>query len=270
MKQAECEQLVDRYMSGDMSVSEEQDFFIQVAVNDELRQTLKAYRVVDTALRKDRSVPRPAGNDRSRANIMAMLAATAPIAGAGAGAAGSGVAADAIAHGTTAATMQAGAAGSAGLISSGIAKIGALLIAVTGLTVGTFVVGPVLSDRVATTTPTATRTVTPSMPPSAGTQGTEGTKMMERDSAQEVATARPVEAGTQPTRTVEELRPRPTATTMTAHRNTAAPQQAVTTVPRVAAHQDSVPATRAEVPRPVPSKVDSISFKVDIELPDDK
>jgi hypothetical protein len=270
MKQAECEQLVDRYMSGDMSVSEEQDFFIQVAVNDELRQTLKAYRVVDTALRKDRSVPRPAGNDRSRANVMAMLAATAPIAGAGA--AGSGVAADAIAHGATSASIHAGAAGSAGLISTGMAKIGAVLIAVTGLTVGTFVVGPIISDRVATTPSATSRTASPSSPSAAqNAERGASSPMMVMDSTATIHATEP-ETRSALVQTQTDLLPRPAAHVEErgAHRHTPVSQQPVVATPRVAAHQDSVPTTQAEAPRPVPSKVDSISFKVDIDLPDDK
>lgn len=54
MTRIECERLVERYLEGSMDFAAEQDFFIQVALDDELRRTLKAYRVVEETIRKER------------------------------------------------------------------------------------------------------------------------------------------------------------------------------------------------------------------------
>ena len=55
MTRTEQEHLVEQYLRGELSAVEEHDFFIQVALDSDLRQTLKAFRVVDSALQKHRS-----------------------------------------------------------------------------------------------------------------------------------------------------------------------------------------------------------------------
>lgn len=54
MTRGEQERLVERYLDGGMSSVEEEEFFIQVAVDNDLRRTLKAHRIVDSAIRKHR------------------------------------------------------------------------------------------------------------------------------------------------------------------------------------------------------------------------
>ena len=56
MTRIECERLVERYLEGGMDSAAEQDFFIQVALDNELRQTLKAYRIVQDTIRKEREL----------------------------------------------------------------------------------------------------------------------------------------------------------------------------------------------------------------------
>lgn len=73
MNQLERERLVERYLSGDLSPNEEQEFFIQVAVDNYLRQTLKAYRIIENAMRKDRDGI-PPGHSDLRARVMGIWA----------------------------------------------------------------------------------------------------------------------------------------------------------------------------------------------------
>lgn len=54
MIRADRDRLIERYMNGQMTQGEEEAFFINAAVNPELRQELKAHRLVETAVRKDR------------------------------------------------------------------------------------------------------------------------------------------------------------------------------------------------------------------------
>ncbi len=55
MKRSEREQLIERYLDGTMTSLEEQEFLIEVAANSELRTELKAYKVVESAVYKDRA-----------------------------------------------------------------------------------------------------------------------------------------------------------------------------------------------------------------------
>lgn len=66
-------ELLDRFLSGRMSNSEEQDFYIQVAVDSELRLELKAHRTIDAAIDKDR-VFDPAETAPLEATIAGMIA----------------------------------------------------------------------------------------------------------------------------------------------------------------------------------------------------
>lgn len=54
MTRTERERLVEQYLEGSMDFAQEENFFIQVALDDELRRTLKSYRIVEEAIRKER------------------------------------------------------------------------------------------------------------------------------------------------------------------------------------------------------------------------
>src|SRR5688500_10232594 len=75
MTRVEREQMISRYLGGELSTAEEQDFFIRVAVDKELRQDLRAQRTVESALRKDREAE-STGHSAVRMRVAAMLAAT--------------------------------------------------------------------------------------------------------------------------------------------------------------------------------------------------
>lgn len=77
MTRAEREIMIGRYMGGVMNSSEEQEFFIQVALDPELRLELKAHRTVESAIRKDRDAE-PTGHTALRARIAGTLAAHPP------------------------------------------------------------------------------------------------------------------------------------------------------------------------------------------------
>ncbi len=75
MNRIERERALERYMSGEMNAAEESDFFIQVALEKELRQELKAQRVIETALRKDLE-SEPTEHTAMRARVASMLVET--------------------------------------------------------------------------------------------------------------------------------------------------------------------------------------------------
>ena len=77
MTRSERERQIERYISGEMSPAEEQDFFIQAALEKELRLELKALVTVDSAIRKDREAE-PAEHTALRSRVAAMLAAAPP------------------------------------------------------------------------------------------------------------------------------------------------------------------------------------------------
>ncbi|MEO5929975.1 MAG: hypothetical protein ABIR47_08585, partial [Candidatus Kapaibacterium sp.] len=54
MTRSERELFIQRYLSGEMTSSEEGDFFLQVALDKELRHDLQAQKTVESAFRKDR------------------------------------------------------------------------------------------------------------------------------------------------------------------------------------------------------------------------
>jgi hypothetical protein len=72
MNRNEYEHLVEKYLSGAMSPADEQEFFIRVAVDSNLRQTLKAYGIVESALRKHRESMASQHLD-SRAHLVSLL-----------------------------------------------------------------------------------------------------------------------------------------------------------------------------------------------------
>ncbi len=77
MTRSERERQIERYISGEMNPAEEQDFFIQAALEKELRLELKALVTVDSAIRKDREAE-PAEHTALRSRVAAMLAAAPP------------------------------------------------------------------------------------------------------------------------------------------------------------------------------------------------
>lgn len=72
MTRTEQERLVERYLNSEMNSADEQEFFIQVAVDSNLRQTLKAYRIVESALRKHRDAA-PSQHAESRSRVISTL-----------------------------------------------------------------------------------------------------------------------------------------------------------------------------------------------------
>ena len=56
MTRIEREELLRRYMHGELNLEQEHEFFIQVALDKELRHELKAQQTIDRAFQKDRVV----------------------------------------------------------------------------------------------------------------------------------------------------------------------------------------------------------------------
>lgn len=130
MTRVEQEQLVGSYLRGEMSAAEEQEFFIQVALDSDLRQTLKAFRVVETAIQKHRqAIPPNHAESYQRLLVMLGSSATEPAA----------------LIGTTTAT---------GLLRQGLGAIGArffnwttALVATGALSLGALVLGPAMNGE---------------------------------------------------------------------------------------------------------------------------
>jgi hypothetical protein len=72
MTRLERDALIDRYLGGDMSPAEEQDFFIQAAVDKDLRRELKAQQTIASAIRKDSVLP-PEDHLAVQVHVAAML-----------------------------------------------------------------------------------------------------------------------------------------------------------------------------------------------------
>jgi hypothetical protein len=76
MSAREIDRLVLRYLDGAMSPAEEEEFFVRMALDGELRHSYQAQRIVESALRKQReSAPRAELSDRDR--FLTSIAATA-------------------------------------------------------------------------------------------------------------------------------------------------------------------------------------------------
>lgn len=148
MTQNDHEILVEKYLAGDMSIAEESDFFINVALDNNLRQTLRAQHTLRRALASDMqtAVPQQAAY---RTNIMALLATTQVIGGAGIGAGVSGAA-----SGSGAAGAGAAAAGS---VATGTILTKVILGTALGLSLvgGTLYVADQLSSSDQPATPHA-------------------------------------------------------------------------------------------------------------------
>ncbi len=115
MNRAERERLIERYLNGEMTSSEEHDLFIEVAVDRELRTELKAYRTVESAIRKDGAAS--PSYTALRGRVQASLQGTAVPGGASAGSAAAPTAATGILKGVAAVKwiVAAGAAASLSL-----------------------------------------------------------------------------------------------------------------------------------------------------------
>lgn len=74
MTRLERERHIERYLSGSMTPAEEQDFFIQAALDREMRYELKALVTVDSAIRKEREAE-SGEHTAMRTRVAAMLAA---------------------------------------------------------------------------------------------------------------------------------------------------------------------------------------------------
>ncbi len=97
MTQIEREELLRRYIDGQMTLEQEHEFFIEVALDKELRHGLKAQREIDQAIQADRGQPTPSEYASLQSSLATVLAATPgatpPVhATAGAGASSTSVA----------------------------------------------------------------------------------------------------------------------------------------------------------------------------------
>ena len=75
MTRSERERLIVRHLSGEMGPTEERDFFLQVALDKELRQELQAQRTIDSAFKKERE-GEPTQHTALRMRIQDVLAAS--------------------------------------------------------------------------------------------------------------------------------------------------------------------------------------------------
>ncbi len=127
MTQIEREDLVERYLAGEMTATQESEFFLHVAVDDELQRTLKAFRIMDKAILNDRESA-VAERSHYREQVFGMLAATQVAGGAAA------------TTGTSSAAAGGGGAGAsgAGLAGTlGVWKSVLISLVAGGLAVGT-------------------------------------------------------------------------------------------------------------------------------------
>lgn len=76
MTQIEREELLRRYIDGQMSLEQEHEFFIEVALDKELRHGLKAQREIDEAMQADRGQPTPSEYASLQSSLATVLAAT--------------------------------------------------------------------------------------------------------------------------------------------------------------------------------------------------
>ena len=133
MTRLEREQLIERYLGGELSGAEEEAFFLEVAANRELRQELRAYRLVEQALAKESSGMHTT-HSALRAHIqnLALIPGTEAMVGAQGAGSGSGTA------GTAAGGTGAGGTGGLGtLFSSGLVSVKSILAVIIVGTIGT-------------------------------------------------------------------------------------------------------------------------------------
>ena len=75
MQKGSREELIRRYLEGEMSVAEEHDFLIDAAVDRDLRLELSAQQTIDRAFAKDRPSVDPEQYDLLQQNVQGFLAA---------------------------------------------------------------------------------------------------------------------------------------------------------------------------------------------------
>lgn len=163
MTRNERERLIQRYMSGEMPLAEEHDFFIQVALDRQLWLDLKAHQTVESAMMKDRVVE-PSEIAMMGAQVTAMLAATHTGTGGGSSALP--------AQSAPAATAQ----GAVAMIGGGTMKWLVAALCMTGLVTASAVVAPLLPPPLLPPPPSAA-IVAPHMAPTplppAGTEAAQ-------------------------------------------------------------------------------------------------
>lgn len=124
--------LVFDYLNGSLSPSAEQDFYIQLALDPDLQQTLKAMQIVERALHKDRQAATTL-HTNTREHVLGLLGmSTAPQAGASLTGAAF----------TTASSLKWSFAA---LVSSSV-KWTLAVVAASSLAIGTFVVAPLIRE----------------------------------------------------------------------------------------------------------------------------
>ncbi len=79
MARNDYEALLERYVNGTLSAAEEEEFFIHVALNRELRNDLKAQRILQDAMQKDRNAE-PVQHTALRSRVAETLAASPAVA----------------------------------------------------------------------------------------------------------------------------------------------------------------------------------------------
>ncbi|MBS1913847.1 MAG: hypothetical protein JST22_17800 [Bacteroidetes bacterium] len=173
MNQIEREELVERYLAGEMNQAQEADFFLNVAVDGDLQRTLKAFQVMDRFIQGDREHT-VTENSRYRQRIMGILAATpgaavGTIAGTAAGSSSGAGAAGASGTGAASGASTVGAAAAGGFLKTVVAVVvGGSLVGGTALVINHYQTPePVRAVAPATESP---RIAPPSLPapPAAG------------------------------------------------------------------------------------------------------
>ncbi|HVZ41124.1 MAG TPA: hypothetical protein VHI13_17730 [Candidatus Kapabacteria bacterium] len=140
MNQIEREELVERYLAGEMSQAQEADFFLNVAVDGDLQRTLKAFQVMDRFIQGDREHT-AAETGRYRQRIMGILAATpgaaiGTVAGTAAGSSSGAGAAGAAGTGAASGASTVGAAAAGGFLKTVVAVVvGGSLVGGTALVI---------------------------------------------------------------------------------------------------------------------------------------
>lgn len=177
MTRVEQERLVGNYLRGEMSAAEEQEFFIQVALDTELRQTLKAFRVVDTAIQKHREAISP-NHAESYQRLIAMLGSSAMEPAA-------------LVTATATSALRQGI----GALSARFFTWTSALVATGALSVGALVLGPALNNdsapekaQVESVSP-QTMTSEPAIVP---LNSTAATPRVTQQEAEEITTGTPV------------------------------------------------------------------------------
>jgi hypothetical protein len=147
VKRLERERLIERYLSGAMSSSEEQDFFIEVAADRELRTELKAYQIVESAVRKDRLAD-TASYTALRSHMIGLMGGAVPSVDGTGGTSSAAPSAAVPVAGTTATGAAAGAAaGSIALVGSAWLKWLLVAGAASVLATGAAMLGTAIAPR---------------------------------------------------------------------------------------------------------------------------